>query len=82
MNYAVPFTELPADLVISSELTEDEKPKKPIVKEVQLKERKNEDAGPAFHEKSAKNSRVYKKVSYKDKMKAKYGKPKTRGQKK
>jgi ATP-dependent RNA helicase RhlE len=83
MNYAVPFTELPADLIISTELTEDEKPKKPIVKEVQLKEKKrDENAGAAFHEKSAKNSRIYKKVSYKDKMKAKYGKPKTRGQKK
>ncbi|MCU0321216.1 MAG: DEAD/DEAH box helicase [Chitinophagaceae bacterium] len=82
MNYAVPFSELPLDLEISTELTEDEKPKKPIVKEVQLKEKKRDDVGPAFHEKSAKNSRTYKKVSYKDKMRAKYGKPKTRGQKK
>ena len=46
MNYAVPFTELPADLIISTELTEDEKPKKPIVKEVQLKEKKRDEMEP------------------------------------
>ncbi len=82
MNYAVPFVDLPEDLFISTELTEDETPKKPIVKEVQIKEKKRENVGAAFHEKSAKNSRTYKKVSYKDKMKKKYGKPITRGQKK
>ncbi len=82
MNYAVPFTDLPEDLFISDELTEDEKPKKPVVKEVQLKEKKKEDVGPAFHTKSAKNSKVNKKVSRKDQMMKKYGKPITRGQKK
>lgn len=82
MNYAVPFVDLPEDLFISEELTEDEKPKKPIVKEVQLKQKKREDVGPAFHEKSAKNSKVHKKVSRKDQMMKKYGKPITRGQKK
>ncbi len=82
MNYQVPFINLPEDLFISDELTEDEKPKKPVVAEVQLKEKKRENVGASFHEKSAKNSRTYKKPSRKDQMMKKYGKPKTRGQKK
>jgi ATP-dependent RNA helicase RhlE len=82
MNYIVPFTDLPEDLFISDELTEDEKPKKPVIAEVQLKQKKYEGGG-AFHEKSAKNSRkTTKKVSRKDQMMKKYGKPITRGQKK
>lgn len=81
MNYAIPFVELPEDLIISTELTEDELPKKPIVKEVQLKEKKRDDVGPAFHEKKAKNRKSNQRVSHKDKMKEKYGKPKSRGKK-
>jgi ATP-dependent RNA helicase RhlE len=72
---------LPEHLAISEELTEDEKPKV-YVKEIQLKIPKKEDAGPAFHPKSAKNSKVNMVVRRKDRMMKKYGKPKTRGQKK
>ena len=81
MNYTIPVLPLPSHLEISEVLTEDEMPKK-YVKEIQIKVRKREDAGPSFHEKSAKNSKVNKKVSRKDVMKKKYGKPKTRGAKK
>ena len=81
MNYTIPVLPLPPHLEISEVLTEDEMPKK-YVKEIQIKVRKREDAGPSFHEKSAKNSKVNKKVSRKDVMKKKYGKPKTRGAKK
>lgn len=81
MNFQIPFMDLPEDLFISDELTEDEKPKKPVIAEVQLKQKKYEGGG-AFHEKSAKNSRKNTKISYKDKMKAKYGKPKKRAPKK
>lgn len=82
MKYEIPVNELPAHLEISTELTEDEMPKI-FHKEVQIKTPKREDVGPAFHAKSAKNSRApTKKVSHKDKMMAKYGKPKTRGAKK
>ena len=52
------------------------------MKEIQLKVPKKEEVGPAFHEKSAKNSKVNFVVRRKDRMMAKYGKPKTRGQKK
>lgn len=81
MNYVVPVTDLPPALPISDVLTPDEMPK------VQMRETlialpKVEDSGGAFHEKLAKNRKVNVKVSHKDKMRAKYGKPKSRGQKK
>jgi ATP-dependent RNA helicase RhlE len=81
MNYKIPLLPLPEHLQISDELTEDEKPKI-FMKEIQLKLPKKEESGPAFHEKSAKNSKVNNVVRRKDRMMAKYGKPKTRGQKK
>ncbi|MBP6023323.1 DEAD/DEAH box helicase [Ferruginibacter sp.] len=80
MNYKIPLLPLPEHLQISDELTEDEKPKV-FMKEIQLKLPKKEESGPAFHEKSAKNSKVNNVVRRKDRMMAKYGKPKTRGQK-
>lgn len=81
MHYKIPMLPLPAELVISDVLTEDEKPKV-YVKEIQLKIPKKVDVGPSFHEKSAKNQKVNFTMSRKDKMMKKYGKPKTRGQKK
>lgn len=81
MQYEIPLLPLPANLAISTELTEDEKPQV-FHKEVQLKVLKRENVGAAFHEKSAKNNRPkQKKVSHKEKMMAKYGKAKTRGAK-
>jgi ATP-dependent RNA helicase RhlE len=79
MNYTIPKKALPANLVISDVLTEDEKPKV-FMKIIKLKA--PEQAGPAFHEKSAKNQKVNFIVKKKDKMMKKYGKPITRGQKK
>ena len=81
MQYRVPVLPLPANLVLSTVLTEDEQPKV-YMKTIQLKLPKKEDAGPAFHEKSAKNSKVNFVVRKKDRMMKKYGKPITRGQKK
>lgn len=81
MNYTVPTLPLPAHLDISDVLTEDEKPRV-YMKEIQVKIPKKEEVGPAFHPKSAKNSKVNHVVSRKDRMMKKYGKPKTRGQKK
>lgn len=74
MKYEVPMSPLPANLIISTELTEDEKPKV-FMKIIQPKIKKREDVGPAFHPKSAKNSKTNVKVSRKDAMKKKYGKP-------
>lgn len=81
MNYAIPEHVLPPHLEISNVLTDDEQPKI-FVKNIPLKISKKEGAGPAFHEKSAKNSKSNVVVRKKDRMMAKYGKPKTRGQKK
>ena len=81
MNYTIPTLPLPPHLEISLVLTEEEMPKK-IVKEIKLKVPKKENVGAAFHEKSAKNSKVNKKVSRREEMQKKYGKAKTRGAKK
>jgi ATP-dependent RNA helicase RhlE len=43
---------------------------------------KKEEGGAAFHEKSEKNQQVNNKIRRKESMRMKYGKPKTRGQKK
>ncbi|WP_343702436.1 DEAD/DEAH box helicase [Chitinophaga sp.] len=79
MNYTVPVTPLPENLEISSVLTKAEMPET-IVPNIVLKQPKRE-AGAAFHEKKAKNKKVNVKVSHKEKMMLKYGKPKTRGKK-
>lgn len=81
MNFRIPMNPLPEGLIISEVLTEDEIPKV-YMKEIQLKTPKKEAVGPSFHEKSAKNKKVNFTMSRKDKMMLKYGKPKTRGQKK
>lgn len=80
MKYEVPVLPLPDDLEISDVLTEEEKPKVQM-KTIQIRVPKVE-RGAAFHEKSAKNQKRNIKVSHKDKMHEKYGKPKTRGAKK
>ena len=80
MNYKITILPLPGQLKISEELTEDEKPKV-YMKEIQVRIAKKEEVGPAFHEKSAKNSKVNFIVRRKDRMMKKYGKPITRGQK-
>lgn len=81
MNYKIPILSLPDSLEISQELTEDEKPKV-YMKEIQIKIPKKEESGPAFHEKSAKNSKVNFIVRHKDRMMKKYGKPIKRAPKK
>lgn len=80
MNYQIPILPLPEDLVISDVLTDDEKPEVKM-KNFLIKLPSREEAGPAFHEKLAKNKKVNVKISHADKMKLKYGKPKTRGAK-
>jgi len=81
MHQEIPIQSLPEDLEISDELTESEKPVIRM-KIIEPKLPKKDAAGPSFHEKSAKNQKVNKRVSHKDLMQKKYGKPKTRGAKK
>lgn len=81
MQYTIPVLPLPEELEISDVLTEEEKPKI-YMKTDHVKIKKRTDAGPAFHERSAKNSKANHKVSRKDKMMKKYGKPIKKGGKK
>ncbi len=80
MKYKVPLSALPENLEISEVLTEDEIPKV-YMKTYQVRLPKKEEVGSAFHEKSAKNSKVNFIVRKKDRMMKKYGRPKTRGAK-
>lgn len=77
MKYEIPLLELPDSLTISEELTLDEMPIFQMPN-IQQKIKKRAEVGPAFHEKSAKNSKTNSKVRHADKMKLKYGKPKKR----
>ncbi len=81
MKLKIPVSPLPLHLQVSTELTEDEQPKV-YMKEIQIKIPKPEERGASFHQKSAKNSKVNKRVSRKEQMKAKYGKPIKKGGKK
>lgn len=81
MKFEIPVLCLPDDLVISDVLTDAELPKVNM-KNILGKLPKIKEDNSAFHEKAAKNKKVNVKVRYEEKMRAKYGKPKTRGQKK
>lgn len=80
MDYEVPVLPTPDDVQISDELTDAELPKINM-KNVLGKLPKIVEEKSAFQQKSAKNKKVNVKISHKDKMHTKYGKPKTRGQK-
>ncbi|MFM1929536.1 MAG: hypothetical protein RL387_864 [Bacteroidota bacterium] len=81
MRQPIPMLTLPEALEISTILIDDELPKVHM-KTIQIKRPKIDDGGGAFHEKSAKNSKVNVRKSHKDAMMKKYGKPKKRGGKK
>jgi ATP-dependent RNA helicase RhlE len=81
MHQGIPIFPLPEELEISDVLTEDELPKIKM-KTTLTKLPKKEAVGPAFHEKSAKNLKSNKRVSHKDLMQKKYGKPKKKAPKK
>jgi len=80
MEMKIAQLELPNQVEISELLTPEEQPK---VKEIyNPHKRPNDDeAGAAFHEKSAKNSKVNLGGKYKREIKKKYKKPKTKGDK-
>ena len=81
MRQPIPILNLPENLEISTVLIDDELPKVHM-KTIQIKRPKIDAGGGAFHEKSAKNSKVNVRKSHKDAMMKKYGKPKKRGGKK
>ncbi len=80
MKVQIPILPLPDGLTISTMLTEEEKPK-PFEKKLPPKTPRPEEGGGAFHEKKEKNKKVNVVISKAERMKKKYGKPKTRGAK-
>ncbi len=80
MQMQIPIMEFPSTIEISTELTEEERP---VIRERNnpLKVIDIDKPGPAFHEKSEKNSKVNEGGSYRREIAKKYKKPKTRGDK-
>ncbi len=80
MGVQVPRIELPDSLEIDPSEDVEEKPYMPEYT-AKIRQPRKETTGPAFHEKSEKNKKVNQGGSYRRKIKAKYKKPKTRGDK-
>ena len=80
MEYEIPVLELPEEVEVSKLLTEDERPRED---QGISKNRTSLEylPGPAFHEKSEKNSKTNQGGSYRREIAKKYKKPKTRGDK-
>ncbi len=79
MKQPVNVVEMPEDVQISDIYTDEERPV--LYDKDYLKPVKKRSADSGFHEKKDKNKKVNLGGSYKRKIKAKYKKPKTRGQK-
>ena len=79
MQLTLPVLPIPEEVELSEELIESEKP---IIPGVNYMPKIKISGSGAFHEKKAKNKKVNLGGSYKRKVKEKYKKPKTRGQKK
>jgi ATP-dependent RNA helicase RhlE len=80
MNMEIKQIPFPGDVEIATRLTPEEQPQ---VKEPNNphKQRNEQERGPSFHEKAEKNKKTNQRGSYKRLIKAKYKKPKTRGDK-
>ncbi len=82
MGQKVIVKALPENLEISKELTPEERPEAKEIFNPHKWNKNDDDApGPAFHEKSEKNSKVNLGGSYSREIAKKYKKPKTRGDK-
>ena len=81
MQVEIPVLEIPVEVEVSSVLLDFEKPVV-TMKNTLVKLPPKSQSGPAFHEKKAKNKKVNVRYNHKKAMQEKYGKPKTRGNKK
>lgn len=81
MGMKIPSMKMPEEVEVSKELTQDEMPQV-VMKNSLVEVTRPEDGGGAFHDKKDKNKKTNVRVRHKDVMMKKYGKPKTRGQKK
>lgn len=78
MNYQIPKFNLPTDVLISQELTPEERPQ---LVEKETRSKKVSYVAKAYHEKSDKNKKTNQGPSYRRELAKKYKKPKTRGDK-
>lgn len=81
MEMKIPVLELPTEVEVSDLITDFDRVTVKMKNTLVRTPRPDEVGGPAFQKKAAHNQKTNKKIKYKDKMKAKYGKPITRGQK-
>ncbi len=81
MNKQVAISQFPDEVELSELILEFEKPQV-AMKNTLVKAPSKDEAGPAFHEKKAKNKKVNVRYNHKKAMQEKYGKPKKRGSKK
>ena len=79
MGKPIPIEAMPANVVISAIFTDEEKPF--LGNKNYLKSPSADDVKRGFHEKKDKNKKTNQGGSYRRKLKAKYSKPKTRGNK-
>lgn len=80
MNKKVTIQEFPDEVELSELVLEFEKPQ--VAMKNTLVKTPKDQAGPAFHEKKAKNKKVNVRYNHKQAMQEKYGKPKKKGSKK
>jgi ATP-dependent RNA helicase RhlE len=81
MNKKVPVQDFPDQVELSELVLDFEKPQV-AMKNTLVKLPPKDQAGPAFHEKKAKNKKVNVRYNHKKAMQEKYGKPKKKGNKK
>lgn len=78
MNYKIPVSEIPEEVAITQQLTEDERKAngKNFYRNV-----KEVEVGPSYHEKKEKNKKVNDRDKWRKERRVKYKKPKSRGDK-
>ena len=78
MNYKIPVSEIPEEVEITQQLTEEERKSngKNFYRNV-----KKVEVGPSFHEKKEKNKKINDRDKWRKERRVKYKKPKSRGDK-
>ncbi len=81
INQEIPIVAISSDLVLATQLLPEERPKHKEINNPIKSTSLGDEKGSAFQEKKEKNKKVNQGGSYKRKIKQKYKKPKTRGDK-
>lgn len=81
MDMEIPVLDFPDEVPISEQLTPEERPRPKYVKHPHRNSKLKLEGGGAFHEKKEKNKKTNQGGSYRQAVKKKYKKPRTRGSK-